>query len=44
MSIDECVRKESKFLFSYVRGNAQWMIQVALKEVLVEEENLQDHQ
>ena len=44
VSIEECVRKESKSLYSYFRENTEWMLQAALKEVLVEEENLQDYQ
>ena len=44
ISIEECVRKESNSLYSYFRENAEWMLQAALKEVLVEEENLHDYQ
>ena len=44
-SIDECVRKESKSLYSYFRENTEWILQGVLKEkVLVKEENLQDYQ
>ena len=44
ISIEECVRKESKSLNSYFRENTEWILQAALKKVLVEEENLQDYQ
>ena len=44
VSIEECVRKESKSLYSYFRENTEWMLQAALNQVLIEEENLQDYQ
>ena len=45
ISIEECVRKESKSLYSYFRENTEWMLPAALTEkVLVEEENLQGYQ
>eukprot|EP00112_Aurelia_sp_Birch-Aquarium-sp1_P017310 Seg3997.2 transcript_id=Seg3997.2/GoldUCD/mRNA.D3Y31 product="hypothetical protein" protein_id=Seg3997.2/GoldUCD/D3Y31 len=44
-STEECVRKESKSLHGYLRDTREWMLQAALKEkVLDEEENLQDYQ
>ena len=40
---EECVRKERKSLYGYLRENTECMLQAALKEkVVVEEENLQD--
>ena len=46
ISIEECVRKESKSqLHGHLRETAEWMLQAALKEkVLDEEENLQKYQ
>ena len=45
ISIEECVNKESKSLHGYLRETTEWMLQAALKEkVLDEEENLQDYQ
>ena len=42
---EECVRRESKSLHGYFRESTEWMLQAALKEkVIVEEENLEDHQ
>ena len=39
------MNKESKSLHGYLRGTTEWMLQAALKEkVLEEEENLQDYQ
>ena len=43
--IEECVRKESKSLHGHLREATEWMLQAALKEkVLDEEENLQEYQ
>ena len=44
ISIEERVRKESKSLHGHLRETTEWMLQAALKEVLVEEENLQEYQ
>ena len=44
ISIKECVAKESKSLHGYLGETTKWMLQAALKEkVLDEEENLQDY-
>ena len=44
ISIEECVVKESKSLYGYLGQTTEWMLQDALKEkVLDEEENLQDY-
>ena len=43
ISID-CVKKETNSLYDYAKGNKEWMIQAALKEkVLLEEENAKDY-
>ncbi|XP_063588859.1 uncharacterized protein LOC134766032 [Penaeus indicus] len=45
MSIEECVNKENKSLDGYLKETTEWMLQAALKEkVLDEEETLQDYQ
>ena len=45
ISIEECVNKESKSLHGYLRETTEWMLQAALKEKLLnEQENLQDYQ
>ena len=45
IGIEECVRRESKSLHSYLRESTEWMLQAALKEkVIVEEESLQDYE
>ena len=45
IGIDECVRKESKSLYGYLRESTEWIFQAALKEnVIVEEESLQDYE
>ena len=45
ISIEECANKESKSLHGYVRETTEWMLQDALNEkVLNEQENLQDYQ
>ena len=45
IGIEECVRRESKPLHGYLRESTEWMLQAALKEkVIVEEENLQDYE
>ena len=45
IGIEESVRKERKSLYGYVRESTEWMLQAALKEkVVVEEENLQDYE
>ena len=42
---EECVRKESKSLHGHLRETTEWILQAALKEkVLVEENNLQEYQ
>ena len=44
ISIEECVVKESKSLHGYLAETTEWMLQAALNEkVLDEEENLQDY-
>jgi len=43
IGIEECVKRESKSLHGYLRESTEWMLQAALKEkVIVEEEGLQD--
>ena len=45
IGIEENVRKERKSLYGYLRESTEWMLQAALKEkVVVEEENLQDYE
>ena len=45
MGIEECVGRERKSLHGYLRGSTKWMLQAALKEkVIVEEESLQDYE
>ena len=45
IGIEECVRRESKSLPGYLRESTEWMLQAALKEkVIVEEESLQDYE
>ena len=45
IGIEECVRKESKSLHNYLKETAEWMLQAALKEKVIDEkENLQDYQ
>ena len=45
IGIEECVRKERKSLYGYLRESTEWMLQAAMKEkVIVEEENLQDYE
>ena len=45
ISTEECVRKESKSLHGHLRETTEWILQAALKEkVLVEENNLQEYQ
>ena len=45
IGIVECVKRKSKSLYRYLKDSTEWMLQMALKEkVLVEEENLQDYQ
>ena len=42
ISIEECVRRESKSLHGYLRESTEWMLQAVLKEkVILEEETLQ---
>ena len=44
MGIEKCIRRESKSLHGYLIESRGWMLQAALKErVIVEEENLQDN-
>ena len=45
IGIDECVRKQRKSLYGYLRESTEWILQAALKEnVIVEEESLQDYE
>ena len=45
IGIEESVRKERKSLYGYLRESTEWMLQAALKEkVVVEEENLRDYE
>ena len=45
ISIEECVSEERKSLHGYLIETTEWMLQAALKEkVLNEQENLQDYQ
>ena len=45
IGIEESVRKERKSLYGYLTESTEWMLQAALKEkVVVEEENLQDYE
>ena len=45
IGIEEWVRRESKSLHGYLRESTEWMLQDALKEkVIVEEESLQDYE
>ena len=45
IGIEECVRRESKSLHGYLRESTEWMLQAALKEkLMVEEESLQDYE
>ena len=45
IGIEDSVRKERKSLYGYLRESTEWMLQAALKEkVVVEEENLQDYE
>ena len=45
IGIEECVRRESKSLHGYLKESTEWMLQAALKEkVIVEEESLQDYE
>ena len=44
VGIEECVKRESKSLHGYLRESTEWMLQAALKEVIVEEETLQDYE
>ena len=42
IGIEECARRESKSLHGYLRESTEWMLQAALREkVIVEEESLQ---
>ena len=42
--IEECVRRQSKSLHGYLKESTEWMLQTALTEkVIVEEESLQDY-
>ena len=42
---EECVTKERKSLYGYLRETPEWMLQAVLKEkVVVEDENIQDHE
>ena len=43
--IEECVRRQSKSPHGYLRESTEWMLQTALTEkVIVEEESLQDYE
>ncbi|XP_068749167.1 uncharacterized protein [Montipora capricornis] len=45
IGIEECVKRESKSLHGYLRESTEWMLQAALKErVIIEEESLQDYE
>ena len=45
IAIEECVRRESESLHGYLKESTKWMLQAALKEiVIVEEESLQDYE
>ena len=45
IGIEECVREESESLYGYLRESTEWMLQAALREkVIVEEESLQDYE
>ncbi|XP_068703960.1 uncharacterized protein [Montipora foliosa] len=45
IDIEECVKRESKVLHGYLRESTEWMLQAALKEkVIVEEESLKDYE
>ena len=45
IGIKECVRKERKTLYGYLRESTEWMLLSALKEeVVVKKENLQDYE
>ena len=45
IGIEECVKRESKSLHSHLRESTEWMLQAALREkVIVEEESLQDYE
>ena len=45
IGIEECVRKQRKSLYGYLRESTEWMLQAAMKEKeIVEEENLQDYE
>ena len=44
IGIEECVKKESKSSYGYLRDSTEKMLQMVLKEVLAEEESLQDYQ
>ena len=45
IGIEECVRRESKSFHGHLRESTEWMLQAALMEkVIVEEESLQDYQ
>ena len=45
IGIEEYVRRESKSLHGYLRESTEWILQAALKEtVIVEEESLQDYE
>ena len=45
IGIEECAWRERKSLHGYLRESTEWMLQAALKEkVVVEEENLQDYE
>ena len=44
MGIKESVRWESKSLHGYLIESREWMLQAALKERVIVEENLQDYE
>ena len=44
IGIEECVRRERKSSHGYLRESTEWILQAALKEkVIVEEEHLEDY-
>ena len=45
IDIEECVKRESKSLHGYLSESTEWMLQAALKEeIIVEEDSLQDYE
>ena len=45
IGIEECVKREGKSLHGYLSESTEWMLQAALKEkIIVEEDSLQDYE